>query len=86
MANNKASICNFLHAFSSLVQVPVTNFFGSVMETIHTDSAYKFRQNKNTETVEIATPPEKSVADVEGVIEDASSNMKTKVINSLISI
>ncbi|XP_015960878.1 uncharacterized protein LOC107484846 [Arachis duranensis] len=30
-----------------LEEVPVTNFFGSVMETIHTDSAYTSLTNKN---------------------------------------
>ncbi|KAK7281554.1 hypothetical protein RIF29_09651 [Crotalaria pallida] len=30
-----------------LEEVPVTNFFGSVMETIHTDSAYRSGSNKN---------------------------------------
>lgn len=29
-------------------QVPVTNFFGSVMETIHTDSAYKAFSSKTS--------------------------------------
>ncbi|XVF31051.1 hypothetical protein REPUB_Repub16aG0112100 [Reevesia pubescens] len=29
-----------------LVEVPVTNFFGSVMETIHTDAAYQARSRK----------------------------------------
>jgi hypothetical protein len=32
-----------------LVEVPVTNFFGSVMETIHTDSAYKAFSSKISE-------------------------------------
>ncbi|XP_021732874.1 putative GPI-anchor transamidase [Chenopodium quinoa] len=31
----------------NLEEVPVTNFFGSVMETIHTKSAYKAFSNKN---------------------------------------
>ncbi|KAJ1410326.1 Peptidase C13, legumain [Sesbania bispinosa] len=30
-----------------LDEVPMTNFFGSVMETIHTDSAYRSQSNKN---------------------------------------
>ncbi|KAJ8759445.1 hypothetical protein K2173_006981 [Erythroxylum novogranatense] len=32
-----------------LEEVPVTNFFGSVMEAVHTDSAYKVHPNKNTD-------------------------------------
>jgi phosphatidylinositol glycan class K len=32
----------------NLVEVPVTNFFGSVMETIHTDSAYKAFSSKTS--------------------------------------
>lgn len=31
-----------------LEEVPVTNFFGSVMETVHTDSAYKIVPRKNS--------------------------------------
>ncbi|GAV66775.1 Peptidase_C13 domain-containing protein [Cephalotus follicularis] len=36
-----------------LDEVPVTNFFGSVMETIHTDSAYRALSTKRTDNVEI---------------------------------
>ncbi|CAL1382877.1 unnamed protein product [Linum trigynum] len=32
----------------NLQEVPVTNFFGSVMETVHTDSAYRAFPQKNT--------------------------------------
>ncbi|KAK9175256.1 hypothetical protein WN944_027262 [Citrus x changshan-huyou] len=34
-----------------LEEVPVTNFFGSVMETIHTDSAYRTTFSKTSETI-----------------------------------
>ncbi|XP_073526357.1 putative GPI-anchor transamidase [Phyllobates terribilis] len=38
-----------------LEEVPVTNFFGSVMETIHTDSAYKAFGSKNMQDTELKT-------------------------------
>ncbi|KAL8136738.1 hypothetical protein V2J09_002739 [Rumex salicifolius] len=38
-----------------LEEVPVTNFFGSVMETIHTDSAYKAFTSKSMQDVELKT-------------------------------
>ncbi|KAF2294640.1 hypothetical protein GH714_014067 [Hevea brasiliensis] len=44
-----------------LEEVPVTNFFGSVMETIHTESAYRIHQRKDTDRVERKRPLEKSV-------------------------
>ncbi|KAI3984123.1 hypothetical protein MKX01_035250 [Papaver californicum] len=37
-------------------EVPVTNFFGSVMETIHTDSSYKGFSSKRTSSVKIEMP------------------------------
>lgn len=37
-------------------QVPVTNFFGSVMETIHTDSAYMSFSGKDPITPKIKIP------------------------------
>ncbi|CAJ2642014.1 unnamed protein product [Trifolium pratense] len=39
-----------------LEEVPVTNFFGSVMKTIHTDSAYRSRSNKNFGGAKIKMP------------------------------
>lgn len=41
-------------------QVPVTNFFGSVMETIHTDSPYRSIRRQNTDAVRIKTSPDQS--------------------------
>ncbi|KAK9175263.1 hypothetical protein WN944_027269 [Citrus x changshan-huyou] len=41
------------------VQVPMTNFFGSVMETIHTDSAY--RTTRSRKTFETKMPLQQSV-------------------------
>ncbi|XP_015576520.2 putative GPI-anchor transamidase [Ricinus communis] len=64
----------------SLEQVPVTNFFGSVMETIHTDSAYRAHQRKNT--FRVLTPLEKSVDPGERTlnsnVEDQVSGIKTE--------
>ncbi|MCL7021655.1 hypothetical protein MKW94_002373 [Papaver nudicaule] len=37
-------------------EVPVTNFFGSVMETIHTDSSYKGFSSKKTSSAKIGIP------------------------------
>ncbi|KAI3909348.1 hypothetical protein MKW98_007872 [Papaver atlanticum] len=37
-------------------EVPVTNFFGSVMETIHTDSSYKGFSSKRTSSAKIEMP------------------------------
>ncbi|KAK9919491.1 hypothetical protein M0R45_028082 [Rubus argutus] len=44
-----------------LEEVPVTNFFGSVMETIHTDSAYKALSRKSFSRAEIKTSFDKTV-------------------------
>jgi phosphatidylinositol glycan class K len=41
----------------------VTNFFGSVMETIHTDSAYSVLSRKESGRVEIRESTDKSVHD-----------------------
>ncbi|KAF5199400.1 Gpi-anchor transamidase, partial [Thalictrum thalictroides] len=42
--------------------VPVTNFFGSVMETIHTDSAYRGFSSKVTSNVKIKMPVDQKVS------------------------
>ncbi|KAK9705602.1 hypothetical protein RND81_07G069600 [Saponaria officinalis] len=47
----------------NLEEVPVTNFFGSVMETILTESAYKAFSNKDV-TNEITAPQKKVSADI----------------------
>ncbi|KAK9705585.1 hypothetical protein RND81_07G068200 [Saponaria officinalis] len=52
----------------NLEEVPVTNFFGSVMETIHTESAYKAFSNKDV-TNEITAPQKKVSADMENHLE-----------------
>ncbi|KAK9705605.1 hypothetical protein RND81_07G069900, partial [Saponaria officinalis] len=46
----------------NLEGVPITNFFGSVMETIHTESAYKAFSNKDV-TNEITAPQKKVSAE-----------------------
>ncbi|WJX72291.1 hypothetical protein P8452_56184 [Trifolium repens] len=48
-----------------LEEVPVTNFFGSVMKTIHTDSAYRSRSNKNFGGPKIKMPLYQSAYDNE---------------------
>ncbi|KAK4596557.1 hypothetical protein RGQ29_014556 [Quercus rubra] len=51
-----------------LEEVPVTNFFGSVMETIHTDSAYRVLSRKESGSVEIKMSTEKSDHDKERLL------------------
>lgn len=48
-----------------LEEVAVTNFFGSVMETIHTDSAYKAPSRTSSSRAEIKMPFDQSVNDNE---------------------
>lgn len=65
----------------------MTNFFGSVMETIHTDSAYRIHQRKDTDK----GPMEKLVHHGERTLipsnkEDQISDSKTQVINSLVTL
>ncbi|KAK9705601.1 hypothetical protein RND81_07G069500 [Saponaria officinalis] len=52
----------------NLEEVPVTNFFGSVMETIHTESAYKAFSNKDV-TNEFTAPQKKVSVDMEKHLE-----------------
>ncbi|KAK9705606.1 hypothetical protein RND81_07G070000 [Saponaria officinalis] len=52
----------------NLEEVLVTNVFGSVMETIHTESAYKAFSNKDV-TNEITAPQKKVSADMEKHLE-----------------
>lgn len=46
----------------------MTNFFGSVMETIHTDSAYRVLSRKESGSVEIRMSTEKSDHDKERLL------------------
>ncbi|KAJ7960717.1 GPI-anchor transamidase-like protein [Quillaja saponaria] len=43
-----------------LEEVPVTNFFGSVMETIHTDSAYRVQSRKDSGSAKIRMSSDQS--------------------------
>ncbi|KAK4364033.1 hypothetical protein RND71_015391 [Anisodus tanguticus] len=47
-----------------LEEVPVTNFFGSVMETIHTDSAYKAFAGKDSKKSTLEMPLRQSSQDL----------------------
>ncbi|KAE8720965.1 GPI-anchor transamidase [Hibiscus syriacus] len=49
----------------NLEEVPVTNFFGSVMETIHTDAAYKALSRINSGRFEAQTSLDQSVHHIE---------------------
>ncbi|KAL6174858.1 hypothetical protein ACLB2K_051503 [Fragaria x ananassa] len=55
-----------------LEEVPVTNFFGSVMETIHTDSAYKALSRKSCRRAEINTPYDQSANGDERTLADSN--------------
>ncbi|KAL6142858.1 hypothetical protein ACLB2K_061134 [Fragaria x ananassa] len=55
-----------------LEEVPVTNFFGSVMETIHTDSAYKALSRKSCRRAEINMPSDQSADGDERTLADSN--------------
>lgn len=67
-----------------LDEVPVTNFFGSVMETIHTDSAYRAVPRKMSKRAGINMAVEKSVEHddrrtlIDSNLQDPTSHIKTK--------
>lgn len=67
-----------------LDEVPVTNFFGSVMETIHTDSAYRAVPRKMSNRAGINMAVEKSVQHddrrtlIDSNLQDPTSHLKTK--------
>lgn len=67
-----------------LDEVPVTNFFGSVMETIHTDSAYRAVPRKMSNRAGINMAVEKSVEHddrrtlIDSNLQDPTSHLKTK--------
>lgn len=67
-----------------LEEVPVTNFFGSVMKTIHTDSAYRAFSKKDSSGVKIKMVLDQSVHQdarrtlVTSNVEDQSSYKITK--------
>ncbi|MBA0618839.1 hypothetical protein Godav_028127 [Gossypium davidsonii] len=51
--------------FTACIVVPVTNFFGSVMETIHTDAAYKALSRRNSGRFEDEMSLDQSVHHIE---------------------
>lgn len=57
-----------------LEEVPVTNFFGSVMETIHTDSAYKAFVGKDSKKSTLEMPLRQSSQDLRRTL--ASSDVQ----------
>lgn len=63
----------------------MTNFFGSVMETIHTDSTYKALSIKSFSRAEIKMPPDQPANDNERRIladsngQDQTTNPKKEV-------
>ncbi|KAL3355923.1 hypothetical protein AABB24_016869 [Solanum stoloniferum] len=57
-----------------LEEVPVTNFFGSVMETIHTDSAYKAFAGKDSKKSTLEMPLRQSSQDLRRTL--ASSDVQ----------
>eukprot|EP00256_Glycine_max_P035572 XP_006582081.1 GPI-anchor transamidase isoform X2 [Glycine max] len=58
-----------------LEEVPVTNFFGSVMKTIHTDSAYRSRSNKKIGAAKTKMSPDESISDSDSDEEDQFNNL-----------
>ncbi|RZC16710.1 GPI-anchor transamidase isoform B [Glycine soja] len=58
-----------------LKEVPVTNFFGSVMKTIHTDSAYRSRSNKKIEEAKSNMSLDESISDSDSDDEDQFNNL-----------
>ena len=64
----------------------MTNFFGSVMETIHTDSAYGALSGKQLKSVEIKMSSDSSGEDRQRILEnsdvkDQGSGLNIKVSN-----
>lgn len=66
-------------------QVPVTNFFGSVMETIHTDSAYMGFSGEDNIKPKIKIPSNPAALEAErrtltaAMAEEKISSLKMKV-------
>ncbi|KAL3509046.1 hypothetical protein ACH5RR_028447 [Cinchona calisaya] len=62
-----------------LEEVPVTNFFGSVMETLHTDSAYRALSGKHSKMGKIKMPSDQSEEDMLRILE--SSDFKHQIVD-----
>ncbi|XP_057549100.1 uncharacterized protein LOC130827402 [Amaranthus tricolor] len=65
----------------NLGEVPVTNFFGSIMETIHTESAYRAFSSKDI-TRDIIKMPLKQPADLQNQRELLEDNGLQNISNS----
>lgn len=64
-----------------LEEVPVTNFFGSVMETIHTDSAYGALSGKQLKSGEIKMSSDLSGEDRRRILENSDVKDKGSGLN-----
>ncbi|XP_051114773.1 uncharacterized protein LOC127240254 [Andrographis paniculata] len=67
-----------------LKEVPVTNFFGSVMETIHTDSPYRAFSRRNARKPKIQVPSDqpsedRRILEVSNTLEESHSSQDNKV-------
>ncbi|KAH7860802.1 hypothetical protein Vadar_018156 [Vaccinium darrowii] len=65
-----------------LEEVPVTNFFGSVMETIHTDSAYRALSGRESSRANIKKSPDQ-LASLQEQRTLASSNVQQQMNDSV---
>jgi len=65
-----------------LEEVPVTNFFGSVMETIHTDSAYRALSGRESSRANIKKLPDQ-LASLQEQRTLASSNVQQQMNDSV---
>ncbi|KAJ4832836.1 hypothetical protein Tsubulata_001918 [Turnera subulata] len=63
----------------NLHKVPVTNFFGSVMETIHTESAYRAIPRKISNSVEISIPSENSLEERRNLLNINAQGQNTDI-------
>lgn len=59
----------------------MTNFFGSVMEMIHTDSAYSILSRKESPRVEIEMSADKSFPDEKRLMENPSHSDQISELN-----
>lgn len=64
-----------------LEEVPVTNFFGSVMETIHTDSAYKAFSGKDSKKSTLEMPLRQSSQDLRRTLASSDVHYPTSDSN-----
>lgn len=62
----------------------MTNFFGSVMETIHTDSAYSVLSRKESGGAEIRKSTDKSVHDKKRLLLNSNELDQTSELNATV--